>query len=87
MVLLCEVSHLIAELGRIAPPLNFDLTSDSAELVNIPRAHLLFNREELKIKLLLVCLRKKGNEEFARLEHLRAEHSVQEALVVLLALG
>ena len=87
VILFCEVSHLITELSRIAPALNFDLTSDRAELINVARAHLLFNREKLQIELLLVCLRKEGDEELARLEHLRAKHSVQEALVVLLSFG
>ena len=82
-----EVCHLVTELGRIAPALNLYLARDRAELINVAWTNFLFNGEKLEIKLFLISLRQEGDEELASLEHLRAKHSVKEALIVLLALG
>lgn len=86
-VLLRIRAHLVTELRRFAPSLDLNLTRDCSELVDIPRPNLLLNRQQLQVELLLVGLLEEGDEELAGLEDLRAEHGVQEALVVLLALG
>ena len=85
-VLLGEVAHLVAELGSFAPSFDFDLTCESLELVDVPRTNFILNREQLQVELLLIVLLEESNQEFAGLEYLGAQHSVQEALVVLLTL-
>ena len=87
VVLLGEASHLVAELGSLAPSFHLDLTCQSLELVDVSRTNFVLNREQLKVKLLLVRLLEEGDQELACFEYLGAQHSVQEALVVLLSLG
>ena len=53
-VLLSEGAHLVAELSSFATTFNFNLTCNCIELVNIPRPRLLFNCQQLQVKLLLI---------------------------------
>ena len=46
-ILFCEVSHLVTELGRIAPALNLNFACDRAELINVAWTNFLFNGEQL----------------------------------------
>ena len=64
-VLLREGAHLVAELGGFAPSLNFNLTRNCIELVNVPRPCFLFNRQQLQVELLLIGFLEERNEELA----------------------
>lgn len=86
IVLARESTHLVAELASCAPSLNFNFASERLELVDVAGADLVFNREQLKVELLLVCLLEEGDEELACLEHLRSQDCIQEALVIRLSL-
>lgn len=86
VVLLSERGHLIAKLGGLSPAFDLDFSGDRAELVDVARSDLFLDRQQLQVELLLVGLLEERDEELAGLEDLRAEHRVQEALIVLLAL-
>ena len=45
VVLLGEGSHLVTELGCFASPLNFNLTRDRSELVDVAGANLFLNSQ------------------------------------------
>ena len=70
MVLLSESAHLVTKFGSPASPFHLDLTSESLELVNIPRSNLVFDRKQLQVKLFLISLLKEGYKELARFEDL-----------------
>ena len=84
VVLLRERAHLVAKLSCLSSAFNFDFACDCAELVNVARSNFFLNREQLQIELLLVGLLQEGHEELAGLKHLRAQHRIEEALIVLL---
>ena len=86
MVLLGELSHLIAEFGGFATAFDLDLTSDRSEFVDVSWANFFLNGEQFKIELFLISLLQESDKEFARLENLGTQHCVEEALVILLAL-
>ena len=69
-VLLREGTHLITELSRLASLLNFDLTCDRSEFVDVTRADFFLDSQKPQVELLLIGFLEEGDEEFARLEHL-----------------
>mmetsp|Transcript_8112 Transcript_8112/g.9705 ORF Transcript_8112/g.9705 Transcript_8112/m.9705 type:complete len:240 (-) Transcript_8112:379-1098(-) len=85
VVLGLESVELLAEFGSFAAALDFDLSRQGLELIDVPRAHLLLNRQQLQIELVLIRLRQERNEESARFQHLGTQACIQEALVVLLS--
>ena len=60
--------ELVAELLSFASSLNFDLTCESFELINIARTNLLLDCQKLKVELVLIRFLQECNEECACFE-------------------
>lgn len=77
-----EGTKVIAELGGSFPLVDFDLTSQSLEFINIFGTRLFLNNHQSQVELLLVTFLQKGNQKLASFEDIRFHHTVQESLVV-----
>ena len=76
IVLPCKCCQLVSEFARSAPPLDFDLSSERLEFVDVPGTRLVFDGKQAQIELLLVRLREELHQELACLEDLGAKDGV-----------
>ena len=72
-VLALERRKRLTEFGGLASALHLDLACQRLELVDVARADLLLNRQQLQIELILIRLREERHQEGARFQDLRPE--------------
>jgi len=87
LILYLELGQTLTELCGFFSALDFDLTRDGLELVDVARTDLVLDRQKFQVELVLIDFLEESNEEDTRFENLRSEYSVEEPFVVLLALN
>ena len=58
-----EISKLVTEFGSFGPGFSLDFACECFEFVNVFRANVFLNCEQLEIERLLVGFLEEGNEE------------------------